>query len=176
MTLACANRHTKKIRNPREQKPTENHLRKAKAKDFGSETPQARRLQFQPDHEEKKDNTEFGDVPDLIHIGEHRKPIRPNRGPGGEVSQYRTKAETFEQRNGKHRCAQLQGDTDQKRIGSGGGIGQNSVLIAMGAVSVPAIARQVGMPWDLVFCLNAQCSKCDFMHYAATRRARVGGV
>ncbi len=81
-------------------------------------------MQFQPDDEEEEDNAELSDMPDLFDIGEHRKPKGANRSACREIAEDGPKAEAFEQRNRDHGRAKIKRSVDQKRIGSGGGIGQ----------------------------------------------------
>ena len=70
-----------------------------------SPVPQPRRLEFETDDEQQEDDAQFGDVQDVVGIGDHLQ-RRADDDAGEQVTEHGAEAELLEDRRGNHRAAE----------------------------------------------------------------------
>ena len=81
-----------------------------------SHVPQSARVQLQPNQEQHHYHAEFGHVLKVAGFGAHQMQDRTNHNPGGEVAQYRPKAQPRGKWHRDHCSAEVNGALIQKYV------------------------------------------------------------
>ena len=95
-------RQTKQQGQPGKGEPGQYHLGGAETEHHAPHDPQPGRFQFDTDDEKQEDNTEFGDMPDLLHLVNEAEHPGTHDDAGREVTQDRTETELLEDRHGNN--------------------------------------------------------------------------